>query len=119
MRTTKLKREISDLAHRRWTIVEARRVVSAWRRSGLPLGEFARRYGVQAQRMRLWSRRVALAPQQRAPVPAATLVPVTVRQSVVEAAVVVRLPTGVAVEIADGERASAQWISSLVSELSR
>ena len=42
------------MAHGKWSDVEARGVLEAWRRSGLPLEKFARQRGFVAQRLRWW-----------------------------------------------------------------
>ena len=42
------------MAHGKWSEVEARGVLEAWRRSGLPLEKFARQRGFVAQRLRWW-----------------------------------------------------------------
>lgn len=38
------------MAHGQWSEVEARGVLEAWRRSGLPLERFAKQRGIGAQR---------------------------------------------------------------------
>lgn len=42
------------MAHGKWSEVEARGVLEAWQRSGLPLEKFARQRGFVAQRLRWW-----------------------------------------------------------------
>ena len=42
------------MAHGKWSEVEARGVLEAWRRSGLPLERFAKQRGLVAQRLRWW-----------------------------------------------------------------
>jgi hypothetical protein len=44
------------VAHGQWSEVEARGVLEAWRRSGLPLGRFARQRGLVPQRLH-WRKR--------------------------------------------------------------
>ncbi len=43
---------------REWTAAEARRVLKAWRASGLPLATFARKRGLCAERVRWWRQRL-------------------------------------------------------------
>ena len=43
---------------RQWTAAEARRVLDAWRASGLPLATFARKRGLCAERVRWWRQRL-------------------------------------------------------------
>ena len=49
-------KELADVEY--WSEVEGRRAVDAWRASGLTKDAFARRYGISAQRIRYWSRRL-------------------------------------------------------------
>jgi transposase-like protein len=48
------------LATRRWREAEGRAMVDAWRRSGESLAAFARRRGVQEQRLRYWIDRLSV-----------------------------------------------------------
>lgn len=45
------------MAQGKWSEVEARGVLEAWRRSGLKLQTFARQRGIVGQRMRWWLER--------------------------------------------------------------
>jgi hypothetical protein len=49
------------MAYGKWSEVEARGVLEAWRRSGLPLEAFARQRGFVAQRLRWWRAKFARA----------------------------------------------------------
>lgn len=51
----------------RMTESEGRALVEAWRDSGLTQGEFARRRGVNAQRVQYWSRRLGAARGEATP----------------------------------------------------
>ena len=42
------------MARGKWSEVEARGVLDAWKRSGLPLETFAKQRGLVAQRLRWW-----------------------------------------------------------------
>jgi len=46
------------MAHGKWSEVEARGVLEAWRRSGLPLEKFAKQRGLVAQRLRWWRKKL-------------------------------------------------------------
>ena len=46
------------MAHSRWTEVEGRAAVAAWRKSGLRASEFARRQGINVQRLHWWRKRL-------------------------------------------------------------
>ncbi len=64
---------------RQWKADEARRVVEAWRASGLPLATFARKRGLCAERIRWWRQRLGdwSPPSEEAP----RLIPATVTGS--------------------------------------
>src|SRR5262245_26823824 len=47
------------MAHGKWSEVEARGGLDAWRRSGLPLERFATQRGFVAQRLRWWKYKFA------------------------------------------------------------
>lgn len=52
------------MAHGKWSEIEARGVLEAWQRSGLPLETFAKQRGIVGQRLRWW--RLKLAASQAA-----------------------------------------------------
>jgi len=99
-------------------------VLKEWRASGLPLGRFARQRGLGAERLRWWKKRLgdwsekAGGGEERALVPMVLSEPVP---AVVEgkASVVVRVPGGTVVEVANPAAVSAEWLVKLVSQLSR
>lgn len=64
------------MAHGKWSEVEARGVLEAWRRSGLPLERFARQRGFVAQRLRWWKQKIARAEKAIATTAAPALLPV-------------------------------------------
>lgn len=105
------------LAERRWGADEARRVLAAWRRSGLSMNAFAREHGFVAQRIGWWRQRVAAG---GAELP--RFVPVVVRPTAdmasTNVAVVLRSPRGTAVEVLDAQAVSPEWLSQLVNSLS-
>jgi hypothetical protein len=47
------------MAHGKWSEVEARGVLEAWRRSGLPLDRYARQRGFVPQRLHWWKEKFA------------------------------------------------------------
>lgn len=49
------------MAHGKWSEVEARGMLEAWRRSGLPLERFAKERGFVGQRLRWWKAKFARA----------------------------------------------------------
>lgn len=80
---------------RRWTPVEARAALAAFTSSGLTITAFARREGLDVQRLRVWRRRLALA----APAPSFVEVARGAGDTTVEIALrsghVVRVPASV------------------------
>lgn len=66
------------MAHQKWSEVEARGVLEAWRRSGLPLERFAKQRGFVAQRLRWWKARFERVETALAVAPPATMLPVRV-----------------------------------------
>jgi hypothetical protein len=69
------------MAHGRWSEVEARGVLEAWRRSGLTLEAFAKERGIVSQRLRWWRKKLNRAERARAAAAAGTtpaLLPVRV-----------------------------------------
>jgi len=105
---------------RQWKADEARRVVEAWRASGLPLATFARKRGLCAERVRWWRQRLGdwNPPSEEAP----RLIPATVTgfaPTVAGAVLTVRAPGDVVVEVTDVAAVPAAWLSALVRELAR
>lgn len=107
---------------KQWTKAEARQMLATWRKSGLPLGTFARERGIGAERLRWWRKRLGeAAPAKRKKKAAgAQLVPAVVNAPLValeqEAAVSIRFPvTGPVVEIANVRRVPAAWVSELLA----
>ena len=94
-----------------WTDEDARKVLAEWRRTKLPLGTFARERGLVANRLYWWRKRLAVAPAT--PI---AFVPAEVTNQAETVAVVVRVTSGVTIEIAN---ASPRMIAELVGELTR
>jgi hypothetical protein len=57
---------------------EGRAAVTAWRRSRLAVGEFARQCGLDEQRLRRWSKRVRASEHETVPLLPVDVVPVPV-----------------------------------------
>jgi hypothetical protein len=94
--------ELAELAGRRyWRREEGNAAVSAWRRSGLTLAEFAGRHGFGRERLRRWARREGRRPESpRAADGALSFYPVELR-----AAAHVAPRTGwIAIDLGDGRR---------------
>ena len=97
-----------------WTEADARLVFDEWHRSGTSIAAFAREHGVSAARLYWWKRRLS---KRVARSSMMSLVPATVIP-VAGSALVIRLPNGVAMEIASTS-ASPSWIAEIVTELMR
>lgn len=79
---------ISHTKRKRWTEEDARAALDAQARSGLTLRAFARREGLDPQRLRRWERQIGDATRSAAP-PTATFVEVAPRGAAAAAVVVV------------------------------
>jgi transposase-like protein len=96
-----------------WTEDDARRVLDEWRQSGQSIAAFARERQMSAPRLYWWRRRL---PENLVAAPMTSLVPATIVSRSEATAIVIRMPSGVAIEIAC---ASPSWIAAIVSELER
>lgn len=106
---------------KQWTPAEARRELSAWRKSGLPLATFARSRGIGAKRLRWWKSRLggavsaaAAKPPQRKPrlIPAVATAPLLQLSTV---AVSIRVPGGPVLEISDVRAVPPEWVGILLT----
>ena len=117
--------DLARLRKQRWTAIDARAVLRLWRASRQSMAGFGQRHGVGAQRLSWWNKRLAdwrdrggdgdLAPE-------ASLVPAIVRGGEVAlhaAALVVRLPSGIAIDISDPAAVAPTWLAAVVGEISR
>ena len=100
-------------ANDRWTDEEARLVLTAWQQSGDSGAEFARAHGLKVPRLYRWSSRLRERAQRSGGM-ATKFVPAEVTTK--EAGILIRVPNGVAIEIAHG---SAEWVATVISELMR
>jgi transposase-like protein len=98
--------------HETWTEDEARAVFAAWRASDESLSAFARRHGIGVQRLYWWKRRLGSTTNAGSTL---SLVPAKVIEAEA-AAVTIRLPSGIAIEIASG---SPRLVAAIVTELTR
>lgn len=95
-----------------WTEDDARHVLDEWRQSGQTIAAFARARRVSAPRLYWWRRRLRKAGAVER---AMSLVPAKVVVTRPEAAaIVIRLPSGIAIEMAN---ASPSLVAAIVSEL--
>jgi hypothetical protein len=94
-----------------WTEAEARQVLDEWRQSGQTIAAFARERRESAPRLYWWRRRLA---EVGAGAPA--LVPAKIVMRGDTAPIVIRLPSGVVIEIAD---ASPSLVAAIVIEIER
>lgn len=89
-----------SIPQRRWSASEARAVVGALERSGLPVTHFAARHGLGVERLYLWRRRLRRAKSEAPRPPRFT----EVRLAVPAAAIELVLPGGIAVRFAGAAR---------------
>jgi hypothetical protein len=68
------------MAHGKWSEVEARGVLEAWRRSGMPLETYAKQRGLVAQRLRWWRHKLNRASRALAAPATAALLPVRLNE---------------------------------------
>jgi hypothetical protein len=105
---------------RQWKAKDARRVMEAWRASGLPLATFARRRGLTPERLRWWRHRLGDRSARDAAAPAMSLVPAVVTGDRAASAAVVTVRFGEAiVEVANVDAVPAPWLGTLVNALAR
>jgi len=96
-----------------WTEDEARQVLDKWRRSGLTIAAFARERRMSAPRLYWWRNRL---PKTVAAASAMSLVPAKLVAPSEMSPAVIRLPSGVAIEMTN---VSPRWIAAIVAELER
>jgi len=95
-----------------WTPDEARLLLDEWQRCGGSLAAFARRCGVAPRRLYWWRRQLA-----GSAATSLSLIPATIIGADAPASpITVRLPSGIAIEIAN---ASPSLVAAIVSELTR
>lgn len=100
-----------------WTPDTARQILDFCDASGEPLAVCARRLGVAPARLYWWKARLAKA--TTAPTLASlSLVPATVVSAEESAAITIRLPNGIVVELA-GDRGTPTLVATIVAELSK
>jgi hypothetical protein len=115
---------------RPWTKDEARRVIEAWKASGVTVRAFARGAGLAVDRVYRWRGRLGVMPAvgsargvRRESPPVSALVPVVVRAtptappSGASAPVTVCTGEGLRVEVAALDAVSAAWVAMLVRSL--
>lgn len=110
---------------KQWTRAEARRALTAWRKSGLPVATFARSRAISVNRLRWWNSRLggavsaaAAKPPPRKPrlVPAVVTGPLL---SLGTAAVTLRVPGGAVLEIADARVVPPEWVGVLMATVAK
>jgi hypothetical protein len=100
-----------------WTPDTARQILDVCATSGEPLAVCARRLGVTPARLYWWKTRLAKA--TTGPTLASlSLVPATVVPAEATAAITIRLPNGIAVELA-ADSGSPTLVAAIVAELSK
>jgi hypothetical protein len=88
-------------------------VLDEWRQSGQTIATFARERHMSAPRLYWWRKRL---PKNVVAAPMMSLVPARIVARSEGTAIVIRLPSGITLEMAN---ASPNWIAAIVSELER
>lgn len=113
------KKRAGSRGQQRWSESEAEEILSLLERSGQSIAAFAREQGLTPQRLYWWRNRLGWGAASRLSGEApADLVPVQITEDarvVSEAAIVVRLPSGVVLEVPPG--ASPHWAAALARAL--
>lgn len=99
-----------------WTPDEARVLLDEWQRHGGPLAAFARQRGIAPRRLYWWKTRLASAPAASLSLIPATIVGADHRELAAPPPITIRLPNGIAIELAN---ASSILIAEIVAELTR
>lgn len=106
---------------KQWKEHDAERVLAAWKGSGLSVNAFAREQGLGRKRILWWRQRLAAwrrdpkTPQSLIPV-----VPIAPPEDLrAHAQVVIRVPGGIVVEVADTSTVKAEWTSRVANGLAR
>jgi transposase-like protein len=131
MTEQKTERWLTGLQDSRpWTEDEGRRVIEAWRTSGLTVAAFAREAGLKSKRVYWWREQLGAGPvkagalEVRAePQTAPVFLPVVLRPTPAAAPSGASVPVtvcardGLRVEVALLDAASAAWVATLVRSL--
>src|SRR4051794_35362095 len=98
-----------------WTPEDARRVLDDAERSGESLAAFARSHGVGPARLYWWKKRLAIeAPPTAAASPTLSLVPAVIARDAT-VALLIRLPGGVSIEIAEATPSAVVAIAAALA----
>lgn len=105
------------MGNRRWTETEAREVVAELCSSGMTVEEFARRRGLDSQRLYRWRRRLAGDAARPTSASTSTFLPAKVRLPV-SAPLALRVGEAV-LEISDTDAVPAAWLADFISLLAK
>jgi len=108
----KFDQELAKPAWRRWTRKHAKGVLADWRKSGLSMSAYARRSGLNGQRLSWWRKRLG---GERGADAGVTFIPGVIEEPA--SGVVVRLPGGVAIETTNVALVPATWIAAVIRAL--
>jgi hypothetical protein len=114
--------EATKRSWKQWKPAQARKVLEAWRSSGLSLSAYAQRRGVTPQRLSWWRERLGEGsepePSEMRLVPAiVTSMPAPM--PALCGAVTVRLPGDVTLEVSDVRLVPPDWVAAVAWKLSR
>lgn len=113
-------RKSTSLADRRWRQGDAQAVLATWEKSGLSLSEFAVEQGVNVQRLSWWRKQLEKRghvgrPRRKRRAAAVSFVPAVMSAN--PFMVVLRLPRGVEIEVADAAAVPTAWLAAAVKAL--
>jgi hypothetical protein len=100
-----------ELTAKRWNAALARKMLDEYSASGMSLTAFARTCGVNLQRLSWWRKRLTKARRPQT----VTFIPAAVSR--VFPGITLRLPGGVAIEVADTTALPARWVAELARSL--
>ena len=112
------KSKATKRSWKQWKPAQARKVLEAWRSSGLSLGAYAQRRGVTTKRLSWWRERLG----ESEPRSEMRLVPAIVTSLAMPTsggAVTVRLPGDVTLEVSDVRLVPPDWVAAVAWKLSR
>jgi hypothetical protein len=114
---------MGKLGQKHWTTEQAKEVLGEWRDSGLSTGAFAKKAGLNRQRLNWWRKRLREWCEGKPPAETSLklvpLVPSEILASPMSGAVTMRLPGGVELEFEDGSQLQPEWVAAVAREVAR
>lgn len=113
--------ELGELRDQRWNADVARRVLRAAKASGLSMRAFCERHALSTQRLSWWKGRLDEWRERGADAKLPRLAPAVVLggPALESAPAILRLPAGLALEVANASDVDPEWLAAVVTALSR